>query len=433
MSLALPSHLSIKNGHLMTGTHDLVDLAAQYKTPLFVTNEDQILSNYESFASALSSYYPRTRLLFAAKANGNLAVLRALAGVGAGADVFSSGELELALRAGMRPEHLLFNGSSKSSEDLRQAVETGVRVSVDSLDELHQLSKVAQNQKKTVQIAFRVNPALEVPTHPKIATGLATTKFGIPAGEILAAYQAAFDAQYIVPVGMHCHIGSQILDVEPFARAARVMADVAGEVTDIGVDLEFLDIGGGLGVPYHRATDVAPTPQEYAAAVMPVFLEGIERIGISPELWVEPGRWLLADTTVLLTRVNSVKRAFKTFANVDAGFNLLIRPAMYDSWHEVIMANKADSPGEEEVTIAGPICETGDILAHDRLLPTPEAGDLIAVLDTGAYGFAMSSQYNGRPRPPELMVKGDRAEIIRRGETIDDLSAMMAIPSWQQE
>ncbi len=136
---------------------------------------------------------------------------------------------------------------------------------------------------------------------------------------------------------------------------------------------------------------------------------------------------------MLLTRVNSVKRAFKTFANVDAGFNLLIRPAMYDSWHEVIMANKADRPGEEEVTVAGPICETGDILAHDRLLPTPEAGDLIAVLDTGAYGFAMSSQYNGRPRPPELMVKGDRAEIIRRGETIDDLCAMMAIPSWQQE
>lgn len=433
MTVQLPNHLSIKDGHLNSGTHDLVDLAAKFGTPLYVTNEDQILDNYVRYESALSSWYPHVRLLFAAKANGNLAVIRALARAGAGADVFSSGELNLALRAGMKPDRLLFNGSSKTVADLRLAVETGVRVSVDSLDELHQLSKVASDLKKTISIAFRVNPALEVPTHPKIATGLATTKFGIPAAEILSAYQAALDAPYVVPVGMHCHIGSQILDVEPFARAAAVMAKVAGEVTDIGVDLEFLDIGGGLGVPYHRETDVAPTPEEYAAAVMPVFLEGIEKAGISPEFWVEPGRWLVAESTVLLTRVNSVKRAYKTFANVDAGFNLLIRPAMYDSWHEVIMANKADMPGKEQVTIAGPICETGDIIAADRLLPVPETGDLIAVLDTGAYGFAMSSQYNGRPRSPEIMVKGDRAEVIRRGETIDDLCSTMAIPSWQQE
>ncbi|RQD80171.1 MAG: diaminopimelate decarboxylase [Methanocalculus sp. MSAO_Arc1] len=431
--MTLPAHLSIKNSHLHTGSHDLTMLAGKYGTPLFVTNEDQILENYHAFESALTGMYPRTRLLFAAKANGNLAVLRALAGAGAGADVFSSGELHLALRAGMKPERLLFNGSSKSSDDLRLAVETGVRVSVDSTDELHQLGQVASELRKTVQIAFRVNPALEVPTHPKIATGLATTKFGIPADGIIPAYQEAHNMPYVVPVGMHCHIGSQILDVEPFARAAAVMTRVAGDVTDLGVNLEFLDIGGGLGVPYQRATDVAPTPRDYADAVMPVFLDGINEIGISPELWVEPGRWLLADSTVLLTKVNSVKRAYKTFANVDAGFNLLIRPAMYDSWHEVIMANKADAPGNETVTIAGPICETGDIIAGDRQLPTPEAGDLVAVLDTGAYGFAMSSQYNGRPRPPEIMVKGDRAEVIRRGETLEDLAAMMVTPSWQQE
>lgn len=433
MTMQLPAHLSIRNGHLNSGTHDLVDLAAKFGTPLYVTNEDQILDNYVRYESALSSWYPQVKLLFAAKANGNLAVIRALARAGAGADVFSSGELTLALRAGMKPDRLLFNGSSKTNADLRLAVETGVRVSVDSLDELHQLSEVARDLKKTIQIAFRVNPALEVPTHPKIATGLATTKFGIPAGEILSAYQAALDAPYVIPVGMHCHIGSQILDVEPFARAAAVMAKVAGEVTDIGVNLEFLDIGGGLGVPYHRETDVAPTPEEYAEAVMPVFLEGIGKAGISPEFWVEPGRWLVAESTVLLTRVNSVKRAYKTFANVDAGFNLLIRPAMYDSWHEVIMANKADQPGEEEVTIGGPICETGDIIAADRRLPVPVAGDLIAVLDAGAYGFAMSSQYNGRPRCPEIMVKGDRSEVVRRGETIDDLCSTMVVPSWQQE
>ncbi|MBR1368611.1 diaminopimelate decarboxylase [Methanocalculus chunghsingensis] len=433
MTLRLPAHLSIRNGHLVTGKHDLVDLAERYGTPLYVINEDHIVSNFERFQSALASYYPGVQILYAAKANGNLAVLRALARKGAGADVFSSGELTLALRAGMKPERLLFNGTSKSTDDLRLAVESGVRVSIDSIDELNQLSKIASEAKKTVPIAFRVNPALEVPTHPKIATGLATTKFGIPAGEIIAAYAAARDAPYVIPVGMHCHIGSQILDVEPFARAAAVMADLAGEVTALGVTLEFIDLGGGLGVPYHRETDVAPTPEEYAAAVMPVFVEGMMKHGISPQLWVEPGRWLLAESTVLLTRVNSVKRAFKTFANVDAGFNLLLRPAMYDSWHEVIMANKADQPGEEKVTVAGPICETGDIIAEDRLLPEPVAGDLIAILDTGAYGYAMASQYNGRPRSPEVMVKGDHAELVRRGETIDDLCATMLIPSWQQE
>ena len=433
MTLRLPSHLSLKNGHLATGTHDLVALAAQFGTPLYVINEDHIISNFERFQSALTGFYPGVQILYAAKANGNLAVLRALARKGAGADVFSSGELTLALRAGMKPERLLFNGTSKSADDLRLAVESGVRVSIDSIDELNQLSKIASEAKKTVPIAFRVNPALEVPTHPKIATGLATTKFGIPAGEIIAAYKAALDAPYVIPVGMHCHIGSQILDVEPFARAAAVMADLAGEVTALGVTLEFIDLGGGLGVPYHRETDVAPTPEEYAAAVMPVFVEGMMKHGISPQLWVEPGRWLLAESTVLLTRVNSVKRAFKTFANVDAGFNLLLRPAMYDSWHEVIMANRADQPGEEKVTVAGPICETGDIIAEDRLLPKPVAGDLIAILDTGAYGYAMASQYNGRPRSPEVMVKGDHAELVRRGETIDDLCATMLIPSWQQE
>ncbi len=433
MTLRLPAHLSIRNGHLATGTHDLVDLAARYGTPLYVINEDHIVSNFERFQSALSAYYPGVQILYAAKANGNLAVLRALAWKGAGADVFSAGELTLALRAGMKPERLLFNGTSKSTDDLRLAVETGVRVSIDSIDELNQLSKIASEAKKTVPIAFRVNPALEVPTHPKIATGLATTKFGIPAGEIIAAYTAARDAPYVIPVGMHCHIGSQILDVEPFARAAAVMADLAGEITALGVTLEFIDLGGGLGVPYHRETDVAPTPEEYAAAVMPVFVEGMKKHGISPQLWVEPGRWLLAESTVLLTRVNSVKRAFKTFANVDAGFNLLLRPAMYDSWHEVIMANKADQPGEEKVTVAGPICETGDIIAEDRLLPKPVAGDLIAILDTGAYGYAMASQYNGRPRSPEVLVKGDNAELVRRGETIDDLCSTMLTPSWQQE
>jgi len=428
----LPTHLTIKNGHLCIGGHDCVTLAEQYGTPLYATSEDRICEHFRAYQSALSARYDKVQVLFAAKANGNLAVMRALARLGAGADVFSSGELELALEAGMPAQTLLFNGSSKTQADLALAVKHGVKVSVDSLDELHQLDAVAGKAGKIVEISFRINPALEVPTHPKIATGLATSKFGIPHWQIPAAYQEALACKNVKPVGIHCHIGSQILDVVPFAKAAEVMVRIAKELSEIGVKLEFLDLGGGLGIPYHHETDPAPTPEDYARAVMPVFLAGIKAAGITPELWIEPGRFLVADSTVLLTRVNSTKSAHKRFANVDAGFNLLIRPAMYDAYHEVIVANRADALLTAEYTVTGPICETGDILAADRNLPELAAGDLVAVLDTGAYGYAMSSQYNGRPRCPEVLIHGKEAALMRRGETLADLTGTMVRPPWQQ-
>ncbi len=199
-----------------------------------------------------------------------------------------------------------------------------------------------------------------------------------------------------------------------------------------------MDVGGGLGgVPYHRDTDPVPTPAEYADAVMPVFLDGIKSIGIRPEFWVEPGRYLLADSTVLLSRVNSVKRSHKTFVNVDAGFNLLLRPAMYDSYHEVVVANKTGPENAKEetqnvVTVTGPICETGDIIAHDRLLPPVASGDLIAILDTGAYGYSMSSQYNSRPRCAEVMVNNSQEGLMRRAESIIDIKQTMNTLPWQK-
>jgi diaminopimelate decarboxylase len=427
----LPPHITIRDGRLHIGGQDCVALAGQYGTPLYVTSEDRVIEQYESYKKALSSRYKKVQVLYAAKANGNLALMRALAGLGAGADVFSSGELELALEAGMARERLLFNGSSKTPADLRLAVEKGVKVSVDSPDELHQLDAVAGEAGKVAEISFRVNPALQVPTHPKIATGLATSKFGIPHEKIPAAYREALSCKNVDPVGIHCHIGSQILDVEPFARAAEVMVRIAKELTGMGVRLKFIDLGGGLGIPYHHDTDVAPAPEDYAAKVVPVFKAGVEASGIAPGLWVEPGRSLVADSTVLLTRVNSTKSAHKKFANVDAGFNLLIRPAMYDSYHELVVANRADSPLTTEYTVTGPICETGDILAPDRKLPELTAGDIIAVLDTGAYGFSMSSQYNGRPRCPEVLIRGPEAALMRRGEEIGDLKAAQLRPPWQ--
>ncbi|MDD1652941.1 MAG: diaminopimelate decarboxylase [Methanomicrobiales archaeon] len=430
--MRLPPHLSVRKGHLFVGAHDTVDLARRYGTPLYVTDEERILANYREYRDALQAQYRRSKVLFAAKANGNPAILRALASEGAGADVFSSGELLLALRAGMAPGDLLFNGSSKSPSDLALAVEKGVRVSVDSLDELHALDRAATAAGREMEIAFRVNPALEVPTHPKIATGLATSKFGIPHGQVVDAYKAALSCRSVVPRGIHCHIGSQILEVKPFAEAAAVMTRLAAEITDLGVSLSFIDLGGGLGIPYHRTTDPVPTPADYAAEVIPVFLQGIRDAGISPELWVEPGRYLVGDSSVLLARVNSVKEAHARFVNVDAGFNLLVRPVMYDAYHEVVVANRADSPAVQTCSIAGPICETGDLLARDRSLAPVQAGDLIAVLDAGAYGFAMASQYNQRCRCPEVLVRGKEEALMRRGETLDDLLATAEEPPWQQ-
>ena len=430
--MKLPHHLTIKNSHLHINGQDCISLAEKYGTPLYVTSEDRIVEQYQNYEKALLARYPKVQVLFAAKANGNLAVIRALARVGAGADVFSSGELHLAIEAGIAPEKLLFNGSSKTPSDLQLAVRKGVKISVDSLDELHQLDAVAKAAGKVVKIAFRVNPALEIPTHPKIATGLATSKFGIPHSEISTAYREALTCENIQPAGIHCHIGSQILDIEPFVRAAEVMVRIAKELTDMGVNLEFIDLGGGLGIPYHHDTDPAPTPEDYAARVLPVFRAGVEGCGITPELWVEPGRSLVADSTVLLTRVNSTKSAHKKFSNVDAGFNLLIRPVMYDAYHEVIVANNADAPLTTEYTITGPICETGDILATDRKLPQVVAGDIIAILDTGAYGFAMSSQYNCRPRCPEVLIRGSRISLMRKAETVRNIIAPMRRPPWQR-
>lgn len=430
MVMTLPPHLSVKDRHLWIGGCDAVELAFKYGTPLYVTDEDRIRANFHGYKKALSSRYQSIRILYAAKANGNPAILKILAEEGAGADVFSSGELIIALQAGMKPEYLLFNGSSKTEADHRLAVEKGVRVSLDSIDELMQLDRIAGEAGKIVEVSFRVNPAIDVPTHPKIATGLATSKFGIPAATITEAYAQALVCKNVVPVGIHCHIGSQILSVEPFAKEAQVLMEVVAELHKMGVKFKFVDLGGGLGVCYEHYGGPAPAFDAYADAVMPEIISTFTRLGISPEIWIEPGRSMVCDSTILLTKVNSVKQAHKTFVNVDAGFNTLIRPAMYDSYHEVMVANRAGEDQAETYTITGPICETGDILAHDRKLPAVQAGDLIALLDAGAYGYSMASQYNGRGRCAEVLVKGDRSALMRRAETLDDLLAAVVTPPW---
>ncbi len=421
----IKNHLEIHNAHLIIGRADTTELAEQFGTPLYVTNEARVIENFQAYRDA----FPDADIYYAAKANGSFALLRILAKHGAGADVFSYGELYMALLAGIPSEKILFNGNSKTDFELQKAVEIGVKVSVDSRDELHTLSEIAEKAGKEVEIAFRVNPDVSPKTHPKISTGLRASKFGIPSEEVVSIYREASELPGITPCGIHCHIGSQILDTAPFHEATQKMMDLVEKVTELGIELKFVDMGSGLGIPYKKDERV-PTPKDHADAILPVFKERTQALGISPKLILEPGRYIVADTTILLTRVNTVKKAAKNFVGVDAGFNLLIRPAMYDSYHYAVVANKADLPPVDTYTIVGPICETGDILAHDRELPHIEKGDLVALLDAGAYGFCMSSQYNGRPRCAEVLVKDGVAEVIRSAEDVEELMAKQRLPSW---
>jgi diaminopimelate decarboxylase len=420
----IQNHLEKRNGHLIIGGVDATNLTQEFGTPLYVTNEQRIRDNFNTYQKAFS----HADLYYAAKANYNLTIMRILAQEGAGADVFSDGELYLALLAGIPGDRILFNGNSKTDRELAMAVETGVKISVDSLDELHALSRIASSGQKTVDIAFRVNPDVSPKTHPKISTGLKTSKFGIPHQDVVAAYKEAVELPGINPIGMHCHIGSQILDTSPFSEAINRMMDLVEQVTRLGVELEFLDLGSGLGIPYKKG-EMAPTPQDLADIVLPIFNKRSQAIGIKLKLIIEPGRYIVGDTTILLTTVNTVKTAIKKFVGVDAGFNLLIRPAMYDSYHHVVVANKVDAKVSGIYTVVGPICETGDILASDRELPVVVKDDIIAILDVGAYGFSMSSQYNGRPRCTELLVNNGQVDVIRKGEDFDDLMMNQIVPS----
>jgi len=412
------------NGILHVEDVSVTELAEKLGTPLYITSKSKLESNLKVYRDA----FPEAGLLYAVKANNNLSIMRIIARNGFGADVFSAGELYMALLAGFKPEKILFNGNSKSDEEIRMGIRTGVKFSVDSIDELYTISEIAVEEGREVEIAFRINPEIDPKTHPKIATGLKTSKFGIPWENVLDAYRLSLELPNVVPIGIHCHIGSQITDLSPFVEALNRLFDVAVKLEEMGIEVKFLDLGGGLGIDYEGKG--APTPKDFADVITPVFEKRCRELKSKPELWLEPGRSIVGDTTILLTRVNAVKRSYKNFVAVDAGFNLLIRPAMYGAYHRVAVANKMDQPAEEVYTIVGPICESGDVLAEDRKLPKVEKGDLIAIFDAGAYGFVMSSQYNGRPRCAEVLVDGSSWFVIRERENFYDLIGKQIIPDF---
>ncbi len=397
-------------------------LARDHGTPLYVYDAETIRERARELKAAFVPRFPRLRLRYALKANTNVEIVKLLLAEGLAPEVVSEGEARAALLAGARGSDILFTSSSKSPSEIEFALGNDVLLNADNLDELGQISAAATRLGKTARISFRINPGVDPDTLHQINTGIPESKFGVhlDGGNARTAYETAKSLPGVVPEGIHCHIGSQITDPAGYEETARKMLAFVRELKDeLGIRLSFVDLGGGLGIPF-RDGETVMTAEGLAAALKPIWEEEVALLGYEPELWIEPGRFLVAQAGVLVARVNSVKTTpVKTFVNVDAGFNTLLRPALYGAEHRVRVVGKTAAP--MTLDVAGDVCETGDILAEARLLPRPEAGDLVVFLDAGAYGFAMASEYNARPLPAEVLVDGDAVRVIRRRGTFEEL------------
>jgi diaminopimelate decarboxylase len=421
------NHFAYRRGLLHAEDVDLSRLAEAVGTPFYCYSTATLERHYRVFAAAL----PEGALIaFSVKANGNLAVLRTLARLGAGADVVSGGELKKALAAGAPAERIVFSGVGKTRDEMRLGLAAAIRqFNVESEPELEALNQTALEMGRRAPIAFRVNPDVDARTHAKIATGTAETKFGIPIGRAREAYGLAARMGGIKVVGVDLHIGSQITELAPFEEAFRRAADLVNLLRGDGHEIASLDLGGGLGAPYARNAPAPPDPSEYGALA--------SRIGreLGVRLILEPGRLIAANAGILVSRVLYVKEGEnRRFLILDAGMNDLLRPALYEAYHEIVSVEES-RPGRPlaRYDVVGPVCETADLFARDRELPALKAGDLVAFLTAGAYGAVMSSAYNARPPAPEVLVKGDQWSIVRPRLRDDALIALDRLPPWLED
>ena len=399
----------------------LPTIAARFGTPTYCYANAVLVARYRALAQAA----PNALVCYAVKANDTLAVIRTFARLGAGADIISGGELRGALRAGIGPDRLVFAGPGKTRDEMDLALATGVgQFNVESPAELEALDAAARAAGTRAPVALRVNPDVDAETHDKIATGRRGDKFGIDDSDIPALYARAAALEGIEPRGLAVHIGSQLSRLAPFEAAFDRLITLVDGLRGAGHPVTRLNLGGGLGVRYRDETP--PDVEAYGALVERVR----QRLGVT--VVIEPGRWLVAPAGVLLTRVIAVKQAGeRCWAIVDAAMNDLMRPALYDAWHGIDpVAEPAPGVGRVETDIAGPVCESGDVLGRGRALPPLAAGDLLAVRDVGAYGSVMSSTYNGRPLPAEVMVRGDALACIRPRQDHEALLARDEVPSW---
>ena len=404
----------------------LSDLAEEYGTPLYVYSKRQIIENLQAIDAAFNG--AEHLLCYSLKANSNHSILKLLAEAGAGADIVSGGELHLALKAGFLPNKIVFAGVGKRSDEIEYALQQNIfSFNVESVPELQAISRAALRLGKRANVSLRINPDIDAQSHPYITTGLQTTKFGIEASKALEVYRYASTLPSIDVIGIHTHIGSQITKMEPFVDTAKFVVSLIERLREAGIHITHIDFGGGVGVPYFNAIrhealpiedpshDNIPEPAEILGAVLPL----LQSTGCS--IWMEPGRTVIANAGILLTRVVYVKdNGVKKFVIVDGGMNDLLRPSLYHAHHQIVpLALKTYE--HQKVDVVGPICESTDFFAQDRELPNVAAGDDLAILTAGAYGFVLSSNYNGRLRPAEILVNGERVRVIRPRETLEQL------------
>ena len=420
-------HFQYRDGILSAEDVRLDALAEAVGTPFYCYSTATLTRHYRVFSAAL----PKDALIaFSVKSNGNLAVLKTLAKLGAGADIVSGGELKKALAAGIPAERIVFSGVGKTREEMRLALEAGIyQFNVEGEPELDALSEVAAAMGVRAPVTIRLNPDIDAKTHAKITTGTAETKFGVPWSRARDVYRQAANLPGISIVGVDVHIGSQITELSPFEAAFRRVAELVSVLRADGHNIARADLGGGLGVPYKRDNQAPPEPDAYGAMIARATTD------LDLQLVFEPGRLIVANAGILVTRVIYVKPGLeKTFLVVDAGMNDLIRPAMYDAHHEIVpVAEPAPDVTMTRYDVVGPICETADLFARDRDLPQGKPGDLMAFMTAGAYGAVMSSSYNARPPAPEVLVNGRDWCVVRPRLTHEALIALDRIPGWLED
>lgn len=386
-------------------------LAQTYQTPLYVYDFDEFTKNYNNLKTAFSG--KKSLLAYAVKANSNLSVIKHFADLGAGADCVSLGEIKRALKAGVNPYKIIFSGVGKQEFELKEALENGILfINIESSAEFFALEKIAKTMQKCANISLRVNPNIDAKTHPYISTGLEENKFGIDINTAKELYIKAKNSPHLNPVGIHFHIGSQLLDLSPIKEASMLVADLARSLLALDINLKFFDVGGGLGVRYDQEQTIDPT--EYARAIT----SSLKDLDLT--IICEPGRFLVANGAEFITQMLYEKKtAKKTFYIVDGAMNDLLRPSLYNAYHKA----EAITSKEALVTadIVGPVCESGDFLAKNAQIAKCQAGDLISIKSVGAYGFSMSSNYNTRPRCAEVAVQNGTHRLIRRREKIEEL------------
>ena len=419
-------HFGMKNGVMHAEDVDIASLATTIGTPFYCYSSATLTRHYEVFKAAFEGL--PTLVCYAVKANSNQAVLTTLARLGAGMDVVSEGELRRARAAGVVADRITFSGVGKTREEMAYALDEGIHCfNVESEPELHALSAVAASRGQTARIALRVNPDVDAKTHAKIATGKSENKFGIPISVARDVYREAASLPGIEVTGLDMHIGSQITTLEPFDNAFALVADFLLALRDDGHRIEHVDLGGGLGIPYQEGDDPESFhPLRYAEVVK----RRLDNLGC--RLIFEPGRLIVGNAGILVTRVLYVKRGeAKRFVIVDAGMNDLVRPTLYDAYHEILPVLAA-APGSPTsiVDVVGPVCETGDYLALSREMAEPQAGDLLAIMSAGAYGAVQAGTYNSRLLVPEVLVRGGEYAVIRLRGTYKELIGLDKIPSW---